>query len=664
MKRRFLVTLLVFLAGCAGSKPVNDSPLILGQIGEDRITLEEFEDSYSKHNGGITVDATPEALEIFLDLFVKFRLKLKEAYSRGLLQDSSVQSELEGYRLSVATSYMIEKELVEPEIKEMYNRKKDEIRASHILIRLKPDASPADTLEAYNKAMKVISLVPQYSFDTLAVTYSEDQSASFNRGDLGVFTLGRMVAEFEDACYSMKVGEYTHYPVRTPFGYHVIKVTDRQPNKGAVRVSHILKRFAQSLGDTMAIKDSIWAIYRALQGGMDFAEAAKQYSDDAANKQNGGDIGYYERAALPPAVGQLFFGTPVGSFTTPFRQPYGYHIFKITGMQGIGTFQELEKSLKDQYQQMRYNTEYQNYVHSLKKKYALNIDIVLLNKLSHAFDTTKTPSIEGWSDTLDVETTNKVLFSYGHKRMTVKEFIDHISTAAEFRTFKLNPASIEYIVERLTEVKILEEHAKTVPERHPAFVKLMQEYQDGILLYRIEQDEVWKKIAVNDSLLRIYYEQTKEKYRWPNRVNFAEILVPTDSIAQVAYTKIKKRKSFDEVAAEYTTRPGYKEKKGVWGFQPANQHYVARYAAILPIDSIPKPFQGPDGWSIVKTIAKDSARVKTFEEASSELSSAYQEYVSKRREQEWIASLKEKYHFMLNKETLQQAFKRKRVEKP
>ncbi|MBI3580106.1 MAG: peptidylprolyl isomerase [Ignavibacteriales bacterium] len=563
----------------------------------------------------------------------------------------------------MATSYMIEKELVEPEVKEMYNRKKDEVRASHILIRLQPDASPADTLEAYNKAMKVISLVPKFSFDTLAVTYSEDQSASFNRGDMGFFTLGRMVAEFEDACYSMKAGEYTHTPIRTQFGYHIIKVTDRQPNKGAVRISHILKRFTQSLQDTVAIKDSIEAIYRKLQGGMDFAEAAKQYSDDGASKPNGGDIGYYERAAIPPPVGKIFFGTPVGSFTAPFRQSYGYHIFKITGFQGIGTFQELEKDLKQQFQQMRYNTEYQNYVHDLKKKYSLNLDVVLLNKISHAFDTTKTPSIEGWSDTLDAATKSKVLFSYGNKQMTMKDFIDHISTAAEFKTFPLRPSNIEYIVERLTEAKILEEHAKTVPERHPEFAKLMQEYQDGVLLYRIEQDEVWKKIVVNDSLLRIYYGQVKEKYRWPDRVNFVEVLVQSDSLAQIAYKKIQKGKSIEEVAAEYTTRPGYKEKKGAWGFQPTSQNYVTRYAAIQEVDSIPKPFQGPDGWHIVKTIAKDSARVKTFEESSPELSSAYQEYVSKQREQEWLGSLKEKYHVMLNKEMLQQAFKRKRVEK-
>lgn len=653
-----VVALGVMFAGCAGSS----SSGVLGKIGDETLSLEEFEDTYAKNNGGWDKATTSsiEDRERFLDLLVKFRLKVKEARDRGLLADTSIQNELEGYKVSVATSYMLEKELVEPRVKELYDRMREEIRASHILIRLKQDATPPDTLEAYNKAMRVIGLIQKISFDTLAATYSEDQSASFNKGDLGFFSIGRMVPEFEDACYSLKEGEYTHVPVRTQYGYHVIKVTARQPNKGAVRVSHILRRFDQSLTDTVAVRDSVWAIYRLLQGGLNFATAASRFSQDPGSIQNGGDIGHFERGRVRPDIEALFYGTPIDSVTEPFQLPYGYHIFKITETKGIGSFQEIEKDLRQQYQQMRYTTNYQNYVHGLKKRYQLSFDVAVLHQLTLAFDSSKTSSTPTWSDTLSREMKRRLLFACGDRSFTVEDFVQHVNSTAEFTSMVLNVRNIEYMVERMSEAKVLEQHARQVPGRHPAFIKLMQEYQDGILLYRIEQDEIWKRIVVNDSLLQLYYDENKEKYRWPDRVNFAEIYVTTDSLAKAAYKQIQAGKDFGEVAETHTMRQGYKEKKGVWGLQPDSLNYLSRYAATLPVDSIAPPFQHPTGWSIIKVLGKDSSRVKTFEEAKSELISAYQEDASKAYEQEWVSMLRTKYPVVLNKELLPAAFTRKR----
>jgi len=651
-----LVPALMFI-GCAAS---GSSP-ILGTIGDEPLTLEEFEDSYAKHNGGWE-KATASSLEDrerFLDLLVKFKLKVMEARDRGLLADTSIQNELEGYRVSVATSYTLEKELIKPWVEEMYNRLREEIRARHILIRVGEDAAPADTLEAYNKAMKVIGLMTKISFDTLAVTYSEDQSASFNKGDLGFFSMGRMVSEFEDACYSLKVGEYTHEPVRTQYGYHIIQVTAREPNKGAVRVSHILCRFAPSLEDTVAVRDSAWAIYNLVRGGLDFAKAASQYSQDPGSSQNGGEIGYFERGRLQPNIEELFFRTPVDSITEPFQAPYGYHIFKITGTRGIGTFRELENNLRQQYQQMRYQSDYQDYVHELKKRYQLNFDVEVFHWLTMSFDSTMTPARETWHDTLTSATKQRILLSCGDRSYTVQDFVQHVSATAEFNTMLLTPTNVEYMVERMSEAKVLEEHARKVHERHPAFVELMREYQNGILLYRIEQDEIWKKVVVNDSLLSIYHTENKEKYRWPDRVNFAEIYSPTDSIVKVAHDELQAGKDFGEVAEQYTMRQGYKEKKGEWGFQANSLNELSRYAAILTVDSVTSPFEHPSGWSIIKVLAKDSSRVKSFEEAKPELISAFQEYASKIREQEWVSVLRTKFPVVTNKELLSTAFTRK-----
>lgn len=649
---------VTLLGGCAGS----GSPVV-ARVGSEPITLEEFEEQYAKNNGGWEKASTStlEERERFLDLLVKFKLKVKEAYDRGLLADSSVRNELDGYEVTVASAYMIDKEFVEPMVRQMFERKKEEVRASHILIRVDAEASSQDTLAAYNKAMNIIGMIPNQSFDSLAVAYSQDQSVSVNKGDVGYFTTGRMVPEFEDAAFGLAVGQVTKFPVRSQFGYHIIKLTGRAVNKGAVHVSHILRRFADDQKDSTIIKDSTEIIYRLVKGGMDFAEAAKRYSQDPSSGANGGDIGFYERGRIPPNVEEVFFSTPVDSIPEPLRMPYGYHIFKITGYQQQPKLQDVEKDLRQQYQQMRYNIDYKNFVNRLRREYHVVFDTLTIGQLSHAFDTTTTPANSMWSDTVSSDLRKRIVFRCQDRAYSVNDFITHVEATGEFRSMVLNPKNVQYMVERMSEAKLVDEYARLVPKRYPAFSKLLKEYQDGILLYRIEQDEVWKKVVVNDSLLEAYYQTVKEKYRWPDRVNFAEILFANDSVAQIAYKEIRAGKDFGEAAEQYTLRAGYREKKGIWGLTPNPTNEFSRYAALLPADTIPPPFAHVGGYSIIKVLEKDSSHVKTFEEAKPELMSAYQEYASKLRQDEWIAELKKQHPVVLNKEILTEAFKRKQV---
>lgn len=657
---RFSLTGIVcalVLAGCAGSRPA-----VLATIGPETLSLEDFENSYAKNNGGWEKASASnyEDREKFLDLLVKFRLKVLEANNRGLLADSSIKSELEGYEITVATSYMLEKEIVEPRVQELYDRRKEELRASHILLRLNPTATPADTLAAYNKAMRIIGMIPTSSFDSLAATYSEEQGAATTKGDLGFFTSGRMVAEFEDACYALKVGEYTHVPVRSQFGYHIIKLIARQPNKGAVRVSHILRNFSAG-PDTATVTDSAWTIYTLARGNKDFAALALKYSHDPNAIMNGGDIGFYERGRIPPEIEKVFFTTPVDSVAPPFRMPYGYHIIKVTGYKGIPAFADIQKELRDQYNQTRYRNDYANFVQDLARKYRMTYDTLVIAQLMTSFDSTQTPTSWTWSDTLTSQMKSRVLLTCEGRPATVNDFVEHINGSPEFKSMLLTPKNVQHMVERLAEARMMGEHARQVAVNYPAFSKLLKEYQDGILLYRVEQDEVWKKVMVNDSLLRQYYNQTKDRYRWGKRVNFAEIFVTSDSVAKLAYKEIKMGKDFGDVAEKYTMRPGYKEKKGVWGMTPDSLNIFSKYAAILPVDSIPPPFDHPDGWSIIKVIGKDSARVKTFEEATPEIMGAYQDYASKARLDQWVNELKSRYSVVLNKPLLLEAFKRKPV---
>ncbi len=245
---------------------------------------------------------------------------------------------------------------------------------------------------------------------------------------------------------------------------------------------------------------------------------------------------------------------------------------------------------------------------------------------------------------------------------TVNDLIENVLTTNDFKNYVLTPDNIWLLTNKLLDVAALEEHASHAIERYQTLANLLKEYAEGILLYRIEQDEVWKKTIVNDSLLKEYYNAHKEEYRWPERVNFAEIYTITDSMAKAAYWKVRYGEDFLDVAQEYTNRSGYREKKGVWGIQPFASNDLSLKASTMAIDSVTEPFQYQSGWSIIKVLAKDTAHVKSFEDATPEVASGYQDMASKQREQDWIETLKKKYPVTINKEILTEAFKRKRVE--
>ncbi len=349
----FFVIISLTLGGCGASNPV------VASVGNEKITLEDFETSYAKNNGGWSNSMASSAQDRgrFLDLLVKFRLKVQEAKNQGLLSDSSVVEELNSYRLSVAQSYMLEKEIIGPKVQEMYHRKLEEIQAAHILFRLPQNPAPSDTLAAYDKAMKAIALIPKLGFDSTARGYSEDTQTAPKGGNVGWVTPGRVFPEFEDALYALHEGEYTKAPVRTSVGYHIIKNLKRQPASGALHISHILKLFSQDKKDSTAVRDTVWQIYNRLRHGEDFAKLAEKNSDDPGSKQRGGDIGFYDRDRLRPDIVSLLFDLPPDSIPLPSWQPYGYHIFKVTGLRGVAPFSEMENDLRTEYQLRLYQRD-------------------------------------------------------------------------------------------------------------------------------------------------------------------------------------------------------------------------------------------------------------------------------------------------------------------
>lgn len=684
--KTLMMTTIVFalfagIIGCGGT--------YVADIAGDKISVEEFEQIYSKNNGGPEAAAktSPEDRQKFLDLYVKFRLKVKEAYALGYGNDKELRSELNEYRKNLAVSYMLEKEITKPALEKMYQRKLKSVRASHILVGV-PSVSPEDTLLNFNEAMKIIdSLKMGYDFETLAMNNSRDPSAQQNKGDLYYFSTGQLVPEFEDAAYNLKPGEISTVPVRTQFGYHIIKVVDVKDNVGAVQASHIMKRLMRgaSADDSARAFKEINAVIDSLKAGKSFSELAKEMSDDNYSAERGGDLGFIERGRTVREFDEALFNMKDGEVSGIIKTQFGLHIIKRDKAQGIAPFKEMEQQLKSEYQNYRFQYDYNTMVNKIRSLYSFKQSDATVKAFAAAVDTSKTTNDAKWDSTLSASVRAMTIFTYAGKNVSVDEMIELAKNNQELKNLALNaPNTVNLMLDKVGIGLVTEHHAQQLQDKFPDFNRTMKEYEEGILLFKAEQENVWNKVVPSDSALRKFHAERKDSYRWPDRVNAQEIFVPNDSIAKLVVrsingytvdslvarkTKGKGKKvlfdtvkiavapiSFDSAAARFNTRGTTLETRGVLGMLVVTTNTVTQLAWSREAKDSLVYFVNEGGYSFVKAVKKDAAREKTFEEAQSEVSGAFQEFETKRIGDEWYASLQKKYPVVIVKDALQKTF--------
>jgi peptidyl-prolyl cis-trans isomerase SurA len=643
---------ILFLWGCAPSSPT------LVTIGGEQYSLKDFDRDYKKNSLGEAGKSNPsrEDVEKFLNLMIDYKLKIKEAEAQNMQKDSAVRKERDGYRASVAQTYAIEKEFVEPALKQFYERRKEILHVYHIYLPFPGLKFRGDTLGTYNQALKVIQELNTntLSFDSAARKYSGDPNVKRNGGEFGYISAGRMFAAFEDACYGLQVGEYTKSPVQSSRGYHIIRLVSKRAHGGSLELAHLFMKLSPTGAyPDSAVLDSVRMICDSIKKGMTFEEAAARYSADKDSPQ--GKIGSFEEDNLVPFLIDSLEKVKTGGITNPIRFAYGYELIKVLSRKPMPSYAEMESHIKDQYQKTRYAYDFKNFVDQIRKKFPVKTDSAVAAKFVRSFDTNKTVTSEHWRDTLSAEFLGKTLFQRGTRMINIETVVEKMEEDQDFQKECLTPVFLKGALEKLADKYAMEDYAVSVIPRYPELEKLLAEYEDGILLDKIEQAEVWGKVPVSDSLLRGYYEQHKESYRWPSRVSFAEIFVPTDSAAKAMVKKIKKGQNFLELAEKNTTRAGFKEKKGLWGFMPLGTSPLSEKASKLPIDSVSAPFQYEGGWSIVKTIARDSAQIKSFEDVQSDVLGEYQNKAAEQRKVDWIKELRVKYPVVINQEILGEA---------
>ncbi len=592
------------------------------------VSKAEFEYIYQKNNTNVYADSEKKTPEEYLPLFIDFKLKVTEAERLKMDTSRAFINELAGYRNEIAAHYLTDINFEDKLVHEMYRRMTQEVDASHILLTVAENASPEQEQKVLEKINSVRrEILNGKDFGEAAVEYSEDPSAKDNKGHLGYFSAFTMVYPFENAAYTTPVGEISE-PVRSQFGFHLVKVNDIRPNKGEILVAHIMKSVPAdaSAEKKSALKAQIDSIYVQLQNGADFAELAKKESNDRRTAVKGGEMPRFSRGRIIAQFANPAFELKNnGDISEPIETPFGYHIIKKLDQFPVASFDELKKEIETRISRdpERRTSSEKVFVEKLKKEYNFSEN-----------SSSKQLLADKNVDSEDLPT-DLALFSIDNKSYTSADFQKWISGK------KIKSGLLLSFYNEWVNAEIIALEDSKLEDKYPAFRYLIQEYHDGILLFNISQEKIWN-FASEDSLgLQQFYGQLKGKQMWKERFKGSIITCKSEEIRDQADNLLGAGLSVEEVAEHLNTNGEvFTYETGAWeeGTNPVVDYYVWNGSEPENFNSLTTFIRGD----------KVGPEPKLLDEARGLYISDYQQYL----EEKWLKELRARYKVKVNRKVL------------
>ena len=643
---RLLLLALILLMNFSGYAQDNDP--VLFTVADDEVRLSEFKYIYEKNNSE-NADYSKESLEEYLELYSKFKLKVKRARSLGLDTVKVLQDELAGYRKQLAKSYLKDKEISDRLINEVMERMMTDVQLQHIFVAAETKSSEAKKNAAkekiYNIYDKLIT-TNGLGFDEMAKTLSEDKQSAINSGRLGYYTspLPDGFYEFENAMYDLEIGEFSK-PVRSKMGWHILKVTDKRPARGEMEIAHILVRKKnRSVEEARVRIDSVRGL---LDKGRNFETLAAKFSEDLKSKHNGGYIGYFAINQYESAFEDVAFSlTEDNSYSEPVETSLGYHIIKRISKRDTSDKDRLRKRIQARINNNdRFEIAELKMLEDVKTEAGFSEDPLMLKRFSTAQDASfysykwQAPSYES----------GMVLFELAGEKYDLNDFAKYcksnVRERLKFNKNKIVAEAAEEMYETYVREIAMKYEEANLENKYPDFRSLMREYSEGILLFEITKQEVWDKASQDTAGLRKFFESGKKNYEWPERVAVYKYTVDSDNVGAVTIYSFAQKKSHSKLIEKFGDDDQIKvtyEELILDKSSELLKDLKFEANAVSKLITRPKPAN----FIAFKEIVPPTK--KSLDEAKGYVIADYQDELEK----QWVESLKGAYPVKINKKVL------------
>ena len=644
----FCSLLVCFALLFSASSQAQRSQKPLFTIDNQPTYAKEFLKVYQK-NLDLIQDERQKDLEQYLELFIDYKLKVEEAQRMGLDQQPTFLNEYKKYRAQLSEGYLVDTAATRRLVREAYEHSKSQVRAAHILLTVNPNASPADTLAQYQLAQELRArALAGEEFANLAKQYSQDPSAPQNGGDLGYFSAFRMVYAFEKAAFSTPVGSISE-PIRTRFGYHLVKILDKRTSKGERTVAHIML-LTELKNDSVAAetKKRIFEIYDQLQNGSNFEALARRFSNDKGTAINGGKLPRFAEGGLraPKFEEAAFALEEVGEISKPVQSRFGWHIIKLLDKHPVASFEEMRVELIDKVKKdKRHALVGKALAHRLKATYSTQTQKESISQVIDSIDTTFfTPR---WNRPTHRAFLAQPILTIEDTEIPLERFVQFLNRNRQ----KADAQEVDLqllVANQLNEFvdqELLEYYRNDLENQNEDFAAIIQEYRNGLLLFELMEQRVWNKAKEDSVGLADFFTKHQAKYQWKKRAEVTFANCPQRDKAQKVQELWQLGKSNDEIKALLnegsTVHVLFQTKTLEEGHRslPSNTVFQEGVSEVL---------EEENNFVVLNVQNIESPRNKTLEEARGKVISDYQDYL----EAQWLQELRNDKNIVINRKLL------------
>jgi peptidyl-prolyl cis-trans isomerase SurA len=535
MKKIFFLT----IAACCIHAGISSQTLFT--YGKHAVDAREFLRAYNKNNSQVPGDKA-KAVREYLELFIKSKLKIQEAYERRYDTLLHIVQEVENLRTQVSENYMTDPEISKRLIKEAFDRSLKDIHVAHIFISFKNAVNIIDTVAAQKKRDEALQrLQSGVDFIKVAQQYSDDPAVNTNKASLGYITVFTLPYEFENAIYATPVGKYSAV-VRSKAGYHIFKNLGERKAVGKIKAQQILLAFPPGASEKVKQQVSRTAdsVYRKIMAGENFNRLASLLSNDYVTGAAGGvmpdiGVGQYD----PSFEAALWSLAKDGAVSKPFLTAHGWHIVKRIALKPVVTDANDKLNQQDLLQKIMADSRWTNsrdFIYTQVKEKAgykkFSYDDAALWNMSDSVLDLK-PMTSGWAITA-----NTPLFSIGDSVYNANNWVQY----ANMYRYKQDGSGAkpwEQVREEWVQYSMKEYFRQHLEDFNEDFRYQMDEFRDGNLFFEIMQQEIWNRAQTDTSALLNLYEKNKTKYTWNKSADAVVFYCPDEVTAKEAYTKIK-----------------------------------------------------------------------------------------------------------------------------
>ncbi len=648
--KKVLLPLVAAVLFCATVSFGQTDPVLFTVDGKP-VNVSEFNYIYTKTNGTKADFSKPSVME-YLDLYTRFKMKVARAKEMKLDTIPALQEELAGYRRQLADSYLTDREVSDKLVKEAHDRIMKDVSVSHILVKIEKN----DTAAAYKTIQNVQArLAKGDKFEEVVKALSQDETSKNNGGLIGYLTA--MLPEgfygFESAIYNTPVGK-TSGIVRSPMGYHILKVNAERPARGEIEVAHILIRKKMEGVEQANAKSRIDTIYNQLVSGRAFEELATKYTEDQNSQGRAGYLGFFGIGRYEPGFEDVAFALAKdGDFSKPYESSIGWHIIRRISKKGIEPYEMAKTRLKARIQRdPRFELAREAMVERIKSEAKFTEGVAARDKFIGSLDSSFLTYAYKLPDNLSADK----LFSFGSQTTTVGDWTNWLGEAANKRinySMQMNNkvADVakklygEFVVE-----KALGYEETQLDVKYPDFKNLMREYEEGILLFEAIKQNVWDKASQDTVGLEKFFNDNKNKYNWDERASLVYYTI-SDS-AKADSLKIRKyaaKHTPQEVLAKYNKKGEavkYREETLERGKGKVLDPSVWKAGKVI--------VNAKDGLNFMKTEKVLPKSPKALKDARGYVVADYQEFLEK----EWMNQLTAKFKVTVNNDVLNSIIKK------